>query len=74
LQSESWLLSEAFVDFQAGLIGTATLNDRGEFITALLDLEPAAGMGNISRVKRWFDESGVPSEQRVLDTALAFHA
>ena len=27
--------------FQADLIGVATLNDRGEFIVALLDLEPA---------------------------------
>ena len=97
LQREPWLLGEACVEFQAGLIGTATLNDRGEFITALLDLDPAilrrqppppsqaiefaltyanthliplltriwplpddlphaAGMGNLSRVKHWFDE------------------
>jgi ankyrin repeat protein len=41
LQRESWLLGEAFVEFQAELIGTATLKDRGEFITALLDLDPA---------------------------------
>ena len=41
LQREPSLLGEAFVEFQAGLIGTATLNDRGEFITALLDLDPA---------------------------------
>jgi hypothetical protein len=90
------------VGFQAGLIGTATLNDRGEFIVALLDLDPAllrrqppppsqaiefaltyatthlipvltriwplpddlphaAGMGDLSRVKQWFDESGAPA-------------
>ncbi len=102
LQREPWLLGEASVEFQAGLIGQATLNDRGEFITALLDLEPAilrrqppppsqaiefaftyattqlipvltriwplpddlphaAGMGDLSRVKRWFDESGAPA-------------
>ena len=41
LQRERWLLDEACVEFQAGLIGAATLNDRGEVITALLDLEPA---------------------------------
>jgi len=41
LQRESWLLGEASVEFQAELIGTATLKDRGEFITALLDLDPA---------------------------------
>jgi hypothetical protein len=142
LQREPWLLGDACVEFQVGLIEQATLNDRGEFITALLDLGPAllrrqppppsqaiefaftyarthlipvltriwplpddlphaAGMGNLSRVKRWFDESGAPalgdlenhyphspympknrveeyarqwgpSEQRVLDTALAY--
>ncbi len=99
LQREPWLLGEAYVGFQADLIATATLNDRGEFIVALLDLDPpllrrqpppqsqaiefaftyatthliplltriwplpdglphAAGMGNLSRVKQWFDESG----------------
>jgi hypothetical protein len=137
-EHESWLLGEAFVWFQVGLIGNATLNDCGEFIAALLDLDPAllrrqppppsqaiefaftyahthliplltrvwplpddlphaAGMGSLSRVKQWFDESGaarlgdldlhypyndprarghlhwsVPTEQQVLDVALAF--
>ena len=102
LQREPWLLGEACVAFQAGLIGAATLNDRGEFITALLDLDPAilrrqppppsqaiefaftyanthliplltriwplpddlphaAGMGNLARVKQWFDASGAPA-------------
>ena len=102
LQREPWLLGEACVGFQAGLIGTATLNDRGEFIVALLDLDPAllrrqppppsqaiefaftyakthlipvltriwplpddlphaAGMGDLARVKHWFDESGAPA-------------
>ncbi len=101
LQRESWLLGEAFVEFQAEIIGRATLNDRGEFITALLDLDPAilrrqppppsqaiefaftyakthllpiltriwpvphdlphaAGMGDLARVKQWFDDSGTP--------------
>jgi hypothetical protein len=41
LQRERWLLGEAYVEFQAGLIGAATLNDRGEIITALLNLDPA---------------------------------
>jgi hypothetical protein len=89
------------VEFQVGLIGAATLNDRAEIITALLNLDPAllrrqpppqsqaiefaftyakthliplltriwpvpddlphaAGSGNLSRVKHWFDESGAP--------------
>src|SRR5205823_9769816 len=41
LQREPWLLSDAYVQFQVGLIGAATLNDRGGIITALLDLDPA---------------------------------
>jgi hypothetical protein len=102
LHREPWLLGEAFVEFQAGIIERATLVGRGEFITALLDLNPvvlrrqpppksqaiefaftyantqvipvltriwplpndlphAAGMGDLSRVKRWFDESGAPA-------------
>ena len=102
LQRERWLLGEAYVEFQVGLIGAATLNDRGQIISALLDLDPAllrrqvspefhpialaptyakthliplltriwplpddlphaAGMGDLARVKRWFDESGAPA-------------
>jgi hypothetical protein len=102
LQRESWLLDEAFMWFQANLIGGATLSNREEFIVALLDLDPAilrhqppppsqavefaftyahthlipllsriwsvpddlphaAGMGNLSRVKQWFDQSGAPA-------------
>ena len=99
LQREPRLLGDDWVDFQDGLIGAATLNDRGAIIAALLDLDPAilrhqppppsqalefaftyakthlipvltriwpmpddlphaAGMGNLSRVKHWFDKSG----------------
>ena len=102
LQRESWLLSESFIEFQAEIIGRATLKDRREFITALLDLDPAilrrqpppisqaiefaftyartdliplltriwplpddlphaAGMGDLARVKQWFDASGAPA-------------
>jgi hypothetical protein len=41
LQREPWLLGDACLEFQAGLIGQATLQDRGEFIATLLDLDPA---------------------------------
>jgi hypothetical protein len=103
LQREPWLLDDAHVTFQAELVGMASfMRDRGEFIGALLDLEPAllrhqppprsqaiefaftyanthliplltriwplpddlphaAGMGDLSRVKHWFDESGAPA-------------
>jgi hypothetical protein len=102
LRREPWLLGEGFVEFQIEIIGRATLNDRGEFITALLDLSPAilrrqppppsqaiefaftyakthllpaltriwplpddlphaAGLGDLSRVKQWFDLSGAPA-------------
>jgi hypothetical protein len=101
-QREPWLLGEALVEVQADIIGAATLKDRRELITALLDLDPAilrrqppppsqaiefaftyvrthliplltriwplpddlphaAGMGNLPRVKQWFDESGTPA-------------
>jgi hypothetical protein len=113
LRREPWLLGEACVGFQIGIVERATLRDRGEFIVALLDLDPAlarrqpppqskaiefactyakmhlvpaltriwpmpddlphaAGMGNLSRVKRWFDESAVPAARQTLDTALAW--
>jgi hypothetical protein len=41
LRRESWLLSDACVKFQVGLIEGAVLNDRGAFINALFDLDPA---------------------------------
>jgi hypothetical protein len=41
LQRESWLLGESSIEFQAEIIGRATLNDGERFITALLDLDPA---------------------------------
>jgi hypothetical protein len=41
LHREPWLLGEPLVEFQAEIIGRATLKDRAEFITTLLDLDPA---------------------------------
>jgi hypothetical protein len=41
LQQEPYLLGESSVGLQVKLIETATLNDRGPFITQLLDLDPA---------------------------------
>jgi len=47
LHREPWLLGDAYVDFQNGLLATAAyvssekLDDRGEFIAALLDKGPA---------------------------------
>jgi hypothetical protein len=101
LDREPWLLGDDFVEFQNGIIERAALHGRDDFITALLDLNPAilqhqpppsqaiefaftyanthvvpvleriwlipndlphaAGLGNLSRVKQWFDESGAPA-------------
>jgi hypothetical protein len=99
LEREPWLLGEAFVEFQTRLIERAALKGFGEFIAALLDMDPAilrrqpppasqaiefaftyanthviplitriwplpddlphaTGMGDLSRVKRWFEDSG----------------
>ena len=41
LRREPWLLGEACVGFQKGLIERATMRDRTDFIAALLDLDPA---------------------------------
>ena len=41
LRRESWLLGDPCVGFQVGLIERATIRDRGVFIPALLDLDPA---------------------------------
>jgi hypothetical protein len=41
LRREAWMLADAHVKFQAGLIERAVLRDRPAFITALLDLDPA---------------------------------
>ncbi len=41
LHRDPWLLGDDYVDFQRRLIEVATLNDREEFIVALLDLDPA---------------------------------
>ena len=41
LQREPYLLSEASVRLQVELLENATLNNRGPFITQLLDLDPA---------------------------------
>jgi hypothetical protein len=102
LRRESWMLGDDHVGFQNRVIEAATLNDRGEFISALFDLNPAilrrqppppsqaiefamtyaathliplltriwplpddlphaAGIGNLARVKQWFDASGAPA-------------
>jgi hypothetical protein len=41
LRREAWLLSDACVKFQVGLIEQAVVGDRQECLTALLDLHPA---------------------------------
>lgn len=41
LRREAWMLGDACVKFQAGLIERAVLRDREDFITALFDLNPA---------------------------------
>src|SRR2546421_5282647 len=41
LRGETWMLADACVKFQVGLIERAVLRDREAFITALLDLDPA---------------------------------
>lgn len=102
LQREQWLLGEDFVELQTRIIERAALQGRGEFITALLEQNPAilrrqpppqsqaiefaftyanthvipiltriwpvpddlphaAGMGNLARVRQWFDDADAPA-------------
>ena len=102
LRREAWMLGDAYVKFQVGMIERAVLRDRAAFITALLDLDPAllrspvpprsqaiefafvyakshllpmllriwrlpddlphaAGNGDLTRVKSWFDAAGKPA-------------
>jgi hypothetical protein len=41
LRREPWLLGEACLGFQVGLVERATMRDREAFIAALIDLDPA---------------------------------
>ncbi|HWJ12334.1 MAG TPA: hypothetical protein VNS10_01255 [Gemmatimonadaceae bacterium] len=41
LKQHPWVLGEDHIDFQGGLIGTAAMHGREDFIVALLDLGPA---------------------------------
>jgi hypothetical protein len=102
LQREPWLQGDAGVGLQVELIESATLNNRGPFIEALFNLDPAllrrqppppsqaiehaltyanahlvplltrvwplpddlphaAGIGDLARVKRWFDVDSKPA-------------
>jgi hypothetical protein len=41
LQRDAWMLDDACVDFQVGLIERATMHGQGAFIEALFELDPA---------------------------------
>jgi hypothetical protein len=43
LRREPWMLGEACIGFQVGVVERATLRDHGDIITALLGLDPALG-------------------------------
>jgi hypothetical protein len=102
LPRERWLLDDEWVWLQVEFIESATLNDRGPFIEAMLTLDPAilrrqpppasqaleyaftyanahlvpllvriwplpddlahaGGIGDLVRVRQWFDETGAPA-------------
>jgi Ankyrin repeats (3 copies) len=60
LRREAWMLGDACVRFQVGLIERAVLRDRGAFIAALLDLDPA------------LLRSPVPPPSQVIEFALVY--
>ena len=60
LRREQWMLSDAHIPFQVGLIARAVLRDRPAFITALLDLDPAVL------------HSRVPPESKAIEFAFTY--
>jgi hypothetical protein len=72
LRRDSWLLSDASVKFQVGLIeGTAAaLNDRAAFLKALLDLDPAALHRPVAPPSRAFIHAFTYAQTRLLPMLL----
>ena len=72
LQREAWLLSDACLKFQVGLIeGTAAaLNDRAAFLKALLDLDPAVLHCPVAPPSRVFVHAFTYAQTRLLPMLL----
>jgi hypothetical protein len=69
---DSWLLSDAYMKFQVGLIeGTAAaLNDRAAFLKALLDLDPAVLHCPVAPPSRAFVHAFTYAQTRLLPMLL----
>jgi hypothetical protein len=70
LQREAWMLSEACVKFQVGLIERAVLRDRQAFITALLDLNPAMLRSRVPPPSRAIEFAFTYAKTHLLPTLL----
>src|ERR1700720_1281947 len=70
LRGEAWMLADACVKFQVGLIERAVLRDREAFITALLDLDPAVLLRCVPPPSQAIEFSFTYAKTRLLPTLL----
>jgi len=70
LRGEAWMLADACVKFQVGLIERAVLCDREAFITALLDVDPAVLRRRVPPPSQAIEFAFTYAKTRVLPTLL----
>jgi len=70
LRGEAWMLADAYVRFQVGLIERAVLRDREAFITALLDLDPAVLRPRVPPPSQAIEFAFTYAKTRLLPTLL----
>jgi len=70
LRREQWMLADACMKFQVGLIERAVLRDRVTFITALLDLEPAVLRSRVPPPSQAIEFALTYAKPRLLATLL----
>ena len=70
LRGEAWMLADACVKFQVGLIERAVLRDREAFITALLDLDPAVLRRRVPPPSQAIEFAFTYAKTRLLPTLL----
>jgi hypothetical protein len=70
LRREPWMLSDAHVKFQAGLIQQAVMHDHEPFITALLDLDPVLRRSPMPSLSQAIDFAIIYVKPHLLPTLL----
>ncbi|HEY6305092.1 MAG TPA: hypothetical protein VI488_01375 [Candidatus Angelobacter sp.] len=70
LRREAWMLGDACVKFQVGLIEKAVLRDRAAFITTLLDLDPAVVRSRVPPPSQAIEHAFTYAKTHLLPTLL----